>query len=48
MWTFFQVFIEFVTILLVLSFGVLATRHVESQLPNQESNPHLLHWKVKF
>ena len=29
----------------VLSFGVLATRHAESQLPNQGSN---LHWKVKF
>ena len=31
----------------VLCFGFLAARHVGSQLPDQGSNPHPLHWKVK-
>ena len=30
-----------------LCFGVLAPRHAESQLPDQGSNLHPLHWKVK-
>ena len=48
MWTIFQVFIEFVTILLLFYVLVfLATRHVGSYLPDQELNPHPLHWKVK-
>lgn len=38
---------EFVTILLVFyAFGVLATRDVGYELPNQRSNPRLP-WKVK-
>ena len=42
----FNVFIEFVKILLLFYvFGVLATKHVRSQLPDQGSNSHLLHWK---
>ena len=28
-------------------FSVLASRHVGSELPDQGSNPHLLHWKLK-
>ena len=48
MWTTFKVFIEFVTILLLFYVLVfLAPRHVASQLPNQGSNPHPLHWKAK-
>lgn len=32
----------------LLSFGsFLALKHVRSQLPNQGSNSHPLHWKVK-
>ena len=30
MWTIFKVFIEFVTVLLLLCFGVLVVRHVRS------------------
>ena len=51
MWTIFKVFIEFVTVLLlfyVFLGGVLAMKHVGPQLPNQRSNVHPLHWKVKF
>ena len=29
-------------------FGFLTLGHVGSQLPDQESNPHLLHWKVSL
>ena len=49
MWTIFKVFIEFVTTLspfYVLGF-FLAPTHVGSQFPNQESNPHRLHWKAE-
>ena len=49
MWTIFEVFIEFVAILLlfhVLFF--LAMRHVGSQLPDWGLNPHPLHWEVKY
>ena len=31
----------------LLCFDFLATRHVGSQLPDQESNPHPLHGKAK-
>ena len=51
MWTIFKVFIEFVTVLLlfyVFLGGFLAMKHVGPQLPNQGSNVHPLHWKVKF
>ena len=45
----FKVFIEFVIILLPsLYFGFLASGHVGSQLPDQGSNLHPLHWKAKF
>ena len=49
-WTIFlKVFIEFVTILLLFYvFWFFGTRHVGSQLPNQGSTPHPLHWKAKF
>ena len=48
MQTLFKVFIEFVTILsLFYVFGFLDGRHVVSQLPNQGSNLHPLHWKAK-
>ena len=30
----------------VLCLGFLATRHVGSWLPDQESNLHPLHWKM--
>ena len=46
-WAIFKVFIEFVTILHVSCFGFLPERRVGSQLPNQESNPYTLQWKVK-
>ena len=41
----FKAFIEFVIILLL--FEVLASRHVGSQLPNQELDQHPLQWKAK-
>ena len=45
---FFKVFIEFVIILfLFYVFGSSAMRYVASQLPDQGSNPYLLHWKAK-
>ena len=45
---FFKVFFESATILLLfMCFGYLAMRHVGSQLPDQGSNLHLLHWKAK-
>ena len=48
MWTIFKVFIEFVTTLpLFYVLVFLAPRHVGSQLLNQESNLHPLHWKAK-
>ena len=43
----FKVFTEFLTILLLFCFGFLAMRHAGSQIPNQASNPHPLHWKVE-
>ena len=50
-----QVFIEFVTILLLFNVMILyfvlfcfvATRYVGSSLHDQGSNLHPLHWKVK-
>ena len=40
---FFQVFIEFIIILLLLCFVFfLVKRHVGSYLPDQDSNPHSL------
>ena len=50
MWTFF--FLKSLLNLLqyylwFLCFGFLAMRHVGSQLPDQGSNLHPLHWKVK-
>ena len=50
MWTIFKVFIEFVTILLlvyVVIFFFFAERHVGSYIPHQRLNLHSLHWKVK-
>ena len=48
MWTIFEVFIEFVLQhYFCFLFGVLASRHVGSWLPYQESNWHEVHWKVK-
>ena len=46
----FKVFIEFVTILLLLfsCSGFLAMRHVGSQLHIKESVLHHVHWKVSF
>ena len=41
------VFTEFVTVLPVLHFGFLAMGHMGSQLPDQGSNQHTLHLKVK-
>ena len=51
-WIIFKVFIEFFMVLLPLFYiniymGFMATRHVESWLPNQGLNPHPLHWKAK-
>ena len=46
MWTIFEVFIEFVTILLLcLCFGVLALRNGGSLTPDQGSNLYRLCWK---
>ena len=48
MWTIFKVFIDFITIsLLFFVLFFLASRLVGSQLPNQGSNLHFLHWEVK-
>ena len=47
MLTIFKVFIEFVTILLVLCFGILAARHVGSWFLNQGSNLRPWFWKAK-
>ena len=55
MWTIFKVFIEFVTMLLLLfMFWFLfvgwffwAVRHAGSWLPDRGSNLHLPNWKVK-
>ena len=47
MWTIFKVFIEFVTIQLLLCFGFLPMRHVGSKLSNQGSYPYSLHWEAK-
>ena len=47
-WAIFKVFIEFITILFLLScFGSLALRHQGSWLPDQELNPRLLRWKAE-
>ena len=46
-WTLFKVFIELMTILLVLGFGFLAVRHAGCWLPKQGSNLHPVNWKVK-
>ena len=46
MWIIFQIFIEFVP-LLVLCFSVLAMRHVKSQLLDQGLNMHPLYLKAK-
>ena len=49
MWTVFKVFIKFVSVF-VFCFYVsvfLAMRRVRFYLPDQGSNLHLLHWKVK-
>lgn len=48
MWTIFQAFVEFVTVLFliyVLLFFFLAARHVDPA--PTELNPSSLHWKVK-
>ena len=46
MWTTFKVFIEFVTMLLLLFFffNILVFWH---SFPNQGLNPRPLHWKAK-
>ena len=45
---FLKVSIEFVTTLLLFyASDFFAARHVGSQLSDQRSNPHPLHWKVK-
>ena len=46
LWVIFEVFIEFVTILFRV-FGFLAARHRGSELPDQGSDPHFLHWQVE-
>lgn len=48
MWTSFKIFIEFVTILL-LFYGLVflaVRRHVGSQSPNLELNPHPMYCKT--
>ena len=45
MWTIFKVFIEFITISLVLHFVFLTVKHVGSWLPDQGLNLCHLHWK---
>ena len=52
MWNIFKVFIEFVTIslliyVMIFFFFFLAERHVGSHIPHQGLNLHSLHWKVK-
>ena len=50
MWTIFKVFIEFAIIFLQFFLYVLfflAAKHVRSQLPDQRSNLHPLHWKAE-
>ena len=48
-WIIFKVFIEFVIIFFLFYVLVfLAMSHMGSQLPDQGSNPHPLHWKVRF
>ena len=47
MWTVFEVFVEFVTILLLFMSGFFTVRHVGSELPKEGLNPHPLRWKVK-
>ena len=44
MWTILKFFTEILTVLLL--FYALVSRS-GSQLPDQGSNPHSLHWKVK-
>ena len=43
MWITFKVFIVYVTILLLFRFWFFG--HKASGIPNQESNPHPLHWQ---
>ena len=47
MWTIFKALIESGTISPLSCFGSLAEQHVGLQLPNQESSPHPLRWRVK-
>ena len=47
MWTIFKsLYGIFCHMASVLCFVFLATMYVGSQLPDQGSNPHCLHWKV--
>ena len=43
----FKVFFNLFIIFLLLYVFIFALRHMRSWLPNQGSNPHLLHWKMK-
>ena len=47
MWTIFKVFIEFVTILSLFCLGLLTSRNVGYQFPNQGWNPHILNLEDK-
>ena len=47
-WTIFSLYWTCYNIVSIFCFGLLTTRHVGSQLPDQGSNPHPLCWKVKF
>ena len=47
MWTVFKVFTESLQYCFCFVFCFLAKRHVGSWLPEQGSNLHPLHWKVK-
>lgn len=47
MWTIFKVFIEFVTILSLFCLGLLTSRNVRSQFPNQDGTCTSCIWKVK-
>ena len=47
MWTIFEVLIEFVTILLWFYVLVFWSQGMWDLSPNQGSNLHPLHWKVK-
>ena len=47
MWPIFKVFVEFVTILLVSGFTLLAWKHAGSQFPDQVLNLHPLHGEAR-